>query len=181
MSYATTKCLMQLKKCLMQLKKVAFLVACDTCSCIRQVAKDSFSTSECTRLQPPYLLTTIMAILPTKLVSATFLVRISFVIIVRKKDIRKFILPSSWNGSNFDYHGKICQHLPLPLNWKLRHLSLPLMRSPARVIPLRMLRRRITNVDKREVLQAHAAQVQTLQNELESLRAQLVNLKGKSS
>jgi hypothetical protein len=27
------------------------------------------------------------------------------------------------------------------------------------------------NVDKREVLQAHAAQVQTLQNELESLRA----------
>jgi len=30
------------------------------------------------------------------------------------------------------------------------------------------------NVDKREVLQAHAIQVQTLQNELESLRAQLV-------
>jgi uncharacterized protein involved in exopolysaccharide biosynthesis len=33
----------------------------------------------------------------------------------------------------------------------------------------------------REVLQAHAAQVQTLQNELESLMAQLNNLKGKSS
>jgi prefoldin subunit 5 len=33
----------------------------------------------------------------------------------------------------------------------------------------------------REVLQAHVAQVQTLQNELESLKAQLVNLKGKSS
>jgi len=31
------------------------------------------------------------------------------------------------------------------------------------------------------VLQAHAAQDQTLQNELESLRAQLANLKGKSS
>jgi hypothetical protein len=31
------------------------------------------------------------------------------------------------------------------------------------------------------VLQAHAAQVQSLQNELESLRAQLANLKGKSS
>jgi len=31
------------------------------------------------------------------------------------------------------------------------------------------------------VLQAHAIQVQTLQNELESLRAQLANLKGKSS
>jgi hypothetical protein len=37
------------------------------------------------------------------------------------------------------------------------------------------------NADKRDVLQAHAFQVQTLQNELESLRAQLVNLKGKSS
>jgi hypothetical protein len=30
------------------------------------------------------------------------------------------------------------------------------------------------NVDKKEVLQAHAAQVQTLQNELESLRANLL-------
>jgi dynactin complex subunit len=37
------------------------------------------------------------------------------------------------------------------------------------------------NVDKREVFQAHATQIQTLQNELESLRAQLTNLKGKSS
>jgi hypothetical protein len=37
------------------------------------------------------------------------------------------------------------------------------------------------NVNKREVLQAHAVQVQTMQNELESLRAQLANLKGKSS
>jgi len=37
------------------------------------------------------------------------------------------------------------------------------------------------NVDKREVLQAHGIQVQTLQNELKSLRAQLANLKGNSS
>jgi hypothetical protein len=37
------------------------------------------------------------------------------------------------------------------------------------------------NVDKREVLQAHVVQVQTLQNELESLRAQFINLKSKSS
>jgi hypothetical protein len=37
------------------------------------------------------------------------------------------------------------------------------------------------NLDKREVLQAHAIQVQILQNEFESLRAQLANLKGKSS
>ncbi len=31
------------------------------------------------------------------------------------------------------------------------------------------------------MLQAHVAQVRTLQNELESLKAQLINLKGKSS
>ncbi len=37
------------------------------------------------------------------------------------------------------------------------------------------------NADKKDVLQAHAIQIQTLQNELESLRAQLANLKGKSS
>jgi hypothetical protein len=37
------------------------------------------------------------------------------------------------------------------------------------------------NADKREVFQAHAIQIQILQNELESLKAQLVNLKGKSS
>ncbi len=37
------------------------------------------------------------------------------------------------------------------------------------------------NADKREVFQANAIQVQTLQNELESLKAQLVNLKVKSS
>jgi hypothetical protein len=37
------------------------------------------------------------------------------------------------------------------------------------------------NVDKKEVLQAHAVQLQILQNELESLRAQLANLTGKSS
>ncbi len=35
--------------------------------------------------------------------------------------------------------------------------------------------------NKREVLQAHAAQVQISQNELKSLKAQLANLKGKSS
>jgi hypothetical protein len=37
------------------------------------------------------------------------------------------------------------------------------------------------NFNKREVLQAYVIQVQTLQNEFKSLRAQLVNLKGKSS
>jgi hypothetical protein len=75
--------------------------------------------------------------------SATFLPRISFVIIVGKRDIRKlFILPSSRNGSNSDYHNKICQHLPLPLNQKPRHFNLSLKLSPPRVIPVRMLRKR---------------------------------------
>jgi hypothetical protein len=37
------------------------------------------------------------------------------------------------------------------------------------------------NVDKREVLQTHPIQVQTLQNELKSLRAQLAHLKNKFS
>jgi hypothetical protein len=86
-----------------------------------------------------------MAIIFTKLVSATSLLRISFVIIVGKRDIRKLsVLPSSRNGSNSDYHDKICQHLPLPFNQKPRHLSLQLRLSPQRVIPVRMLRRRST-------------------------------------
>jgi hypothetical protein len=72
--------------------------------------------------------------------SATFLPWISFVIIMGKRDIRKlFVLPSSWNKSNSNYHGKICQHLSLPLNQKPKHLNLPLKLSPPRVIPVRML------------------------------------------
>jgi len=86
-----------------------------------------------------------VAILPTKLVNVTFLSKISFVIIVGKKDIMKlYVLPNSQNESNSDYHGKICQHLLLPLNQKPRHLNLPLKLSPPRVIPVRMLRRRNT-------------------------------------
>jgi len=50
----------------------------------------------CTQLHPAYLLATTVAILPTKLVSATFLPRISFMIIVEKRDIRNLsVLPSS--------------------------------------------------------------------------------------
>jgi hypothetical protein len=82
--------------------------------------------------------------------NATFLSRIFFVIIVGKRDIRKlFVLPISRNGSNYDYHNKICQHLPFPLNPKLRHFNLPLMFSPPRVIPIRMLRRRSTMLTRR--------------------------------
>ncbi len=96
-----------------------------------------------TWLHPSYLLITTVVILPIKLMSATFLPRMSFVIIVGKRDIRKlFVLPSSRNRSNFDYHGKIYQHLLLPPNQKPRHFSLPLKLSPPKVIPVRMLRRR---------------------------------------
>jgi hypothetical protein len=42
-------------------------------------------------------------------------------------------------------------------------------------------KKREHNANKREVLQAHAIQVQILQNELESLTTQLANLNGKSS
>jgi hypothetical protein len=43
-----------------------------------------------------------------KAMSATFLPKIFFVIIVGKRAIEKlFILPSSQNGSNFDYHSKV--------------------------------------------------------------------------
>jgi hypothetical protein len=91
-----------------------------------------------------------VAILPTKLVSATFLPRISFVIIVGKRDIKKLsVLPSSRNRSNFDYHGKICQHLPFSLNQKPRHFSLPFRLCPPRVIPVRMLIRRNTMLIRR--------------------------------
>jgi hypothetical protein len=101
--------------------------------------------------------------MPTKLVSATFLLRISFVIIVGKRDIMKlFVLPSSQNGSNFNYHDKICHHLPLPLNQKPRHLSLPLRLFTLRVIPSKNAKKKEHNANKREVLQAHATQVQTL-------------------
>jgi len=83
-----------------------------------------------------------VAILPRKLLSATFLLRIFFVIIVGKKDIRKlFILLSSRNGNNSNYHGKIYQHLLLPLNQKPRHLNFPLRLSPPKVILIKMLRK----------------------------------------
>jgi hypothetical protein len=76
-----------------------------------------------------------MVILPTKLMNATFLLKIFFVIIMGKRDIRKlFVLPKSWNGSNSNYHGKICQHLPLPFNQNPRHLNLPLRLFPPKVI-----------------------------------------------
>jgi hypothetical protein len=81
--------------------------------------------------------------------STRFLPKIFFVITLGKRDIKKlFLLLSSWKGNNSDYHGKICQHLLLPLNQKPRHLNLPLKLSPPRVIPVRMLKRRNTMLTK---------------------------------
>jgi hypothetical protein len=97
---------------------------------------------------------------------------------VGKRDIKKlFVLPSFRNRNNSDYHDKIYHHFMLPFNQKLRHFSLSLKFSPPKVILIRMLKH---NADKREVFQAHVAQVETLQNELESSKAQLTNLKNKS-
>jgi len=68
----------------------------------------SSKLKQCIQLHLSYLFVTIVATLPTKLMSATFLPRISFVIIVGKRDIMKlFVLPNSQNGSNSDYHDKI--------------------------------------------------------------------------
>ncbi len=99
----------------------------------------------CTWLHPCYLFATTVVILPTKLVSVTFLLKIFFMIIVGKRDIKKlFVLPSLRNKSNSDYHCKIYQHLLLPFNQKPRHFNLPLKLSMPRVIPVRMLRWRST-------------------------------------
>jgi hypothetical protein len=77
--------------------------------------------------------------------NATFLSKISFVIIMGKRDIKKlFVLPSFHNGNNSNYHDKIYQHLLLPLNQKPKHLNLALRLSPPRVIIVRMLRKRNT-------------------------------------
>jgi hypothetical protein len=75
---------------------------------------------------------------------------------------------------------KICQHLSLPFIQKPKHLSLPLRLSPPKVSN-KNVKNKEHNANKKEVLQAHVVEIQTLQNELESLKAQLTNLKGKSS
>jgi hypothetical protein len=91
-----------------------------------------------------------VVILPTKLVNATFFPRISFVIIVKKSDIKNlFVLLSFRNKSNSNYHDKICEHLLLPLNQKPRHFNLPFKLPPPRVIPIRMLRRRSIMLTRR--------------------------------
>jgi len=97
-----------------------------------------------------------VAILPTKLVSVTFLPKISFVIIVGKKDIRNLsILPSSQNGNNSDYHGKICKHLPL-LQTKAKAPQPFTQALPTKVNSNKNAKKKEHNADKREVLQAHA-------------------------
>ncbi len=95
-------------------------------------------------------------------------------IIVGKRDIRKlFVLPSS--------------QLLLPWQNLLSSFTAPQPKAnapqpsthafPTKGNSSKNAKKKEHNVDKREVLQAHVVQVQTLQNELKSLRAQLVNLK----
>jgi hypothetical protein len=89
--------------------------------------------------------------------SAIFLLRISFVIIVGTRDIKKlFVLPSSQNGSNFDYHSK---NLPASSRAPQRKTKAPQPSTqalPIKVNSSKNARKKEHNADKREVLQAHA-------------------------
>ncbi len=75
--------------------------------------------------------------------------------------MKLFVLPSSQNRSNFDYHCKIYKYLLLPLNQKPRHLCLPLRLSPLMGNSSKNVKKEYI-ANKKEVLQAHVAQVQTL-------------------
>ncbi len=68
-----------------------------------------------------------------------------------------------------------------PSTKKAKALQPSTQAFPTKGISSKNAKKKEHNADKKEVLQAHAIQVQTLQNELESLRALFVNLKGKSS
>jgi hypothetical protein len=61
------------------------------------------------------------------------------------------------------------------------HLNLPLRLFPPKVIPIKMLRRRNTMVTKGRCFKPMPFKLKFYKNEPESLRAQLANLKGKSS
>jgi hypothetical protein len=104
------------------------------------------------------------------------------VIIVGKKDIKKlFILPSSPERKQLQLPR---QNLPTSFiapQPKAKALQPSTQVFPTKGNSSKNAKKKEHNTDKREVLQAHAAQIQTLQNELESLRAQLTNLKSKSS
>jgi hypothetical protein len=64
---------------------------------------------------------------------------------------------------------------------KAKALQLSIQALPTKGNSNKNANKKEHNVNKKEVLQAHAIQVQTLQNELESLKAQFANLKSKSS
>ncbi len=105
--------------------------------------------NRCIRLHPSYFLATTMAIMPTKLVNATFLPKISFVIIIEKRDIRKqFWLPR--------------QNLltsSAPRQSKIKALQPSTQAFPIESNSNKNVKKKEHNVDKREVLQAHVAQV----------------------
>jgi hypothetical protein len=99
-----------------------------------------------------------------------------------KMDIRKlFIWPNSRNKSNSNYHGKICQHLPLPLNQKPRHLNLPLRLSPPRVIPIKMLKRKSTMLTRGRCFKPMPLKFKLCKMNSNHWGPNFTNLKGKSS
>jgi hypothetical protein len=103
-------------------------------------------------------------------------------IIVGKKDIKKlFILPSSPERKQLRLPQQNLLTSFIAPQPKAKALQPSTQAFPTKGNSSKNAKKKEHNADKREVLQAHAAQVQTLQNELESLKAQLTNLKGKSS
>jgi hypothetical protein len=100
---------------------------------------------------------------------------------MRKKDIKKlFVLSSSHNGNNLITMAKFASIFHCPKT-KAKALQPSTQALHTKGNSNKNAKKKQHNVGKREVLQAHATQVQILQNELESLKAQLANLKGKSS
>jgi hypothetical protein len=122
-----------------------------------------------------------MVILPTKLVSATFLPRISFVIIVGKRDIMKLSILPCFKRKQLQLPWQNLPTSSVAPQPKAKAFQPSTQAFPTKGNFGKNVKKKEHNVDKREVLQAHVAQVQTLQNEVESLRAQLAHLKGKSS
>jgi len=100
-----------------------------------------------------------MAILPIKLVSAIFLPKISFVIIMGKRDIKKLlVLPNSRNKNSFDYHGKLPAFFDA-LQPKTKAPQPSTQAFPTKGNSSKNAKKKKHNANKREVLQTHAAQI----------------------
>ncbi len=100
----------------------------------------------CTWFHPSFLLATIVVILPTKLMSAPFLPKISFVIIMGKKDIKKLFV---WQVPGMETTPiTIAKSTSIFRCPSTKTQGLPLKLSPPKVIPIRMLRRKNTMLTK---------------------------------